>query len=1479
MKHCSCDNEISHDGSGQLGRYLKALDPSYAPVDGRSTADLLVFARKYAAQIRFYDLPGSIIDDGIPAKKVSWREFFRRDIAVVAASIAVTNAESFKKEYDQVNEQLKDNATADVYGAIYAPIAGMMKKIDWWYTVAIPGNPLHNDLTLAIGSDLKAQAQKVIAYAKGYKYVEPNVDLQIDLEKIENRDVWGLDESIPPDASIYVGTNQHEKILNASLYSEDVFYAFYNFLNALIEKSTSYIENAMFSYPAHKPHMALFISFLQLFRAAQDQMNGLTARMLDFYYKEVLHLETKPSVPDKAHIVFELAQDVLEYNLSADTSLTAGDDNTGVEQIYKTVDDLVINQAKIKELKTIFVEKNENELNAGNPFIHKVYARPVANSADGFGEKFTAPDNKWPTFGKGSPSGKKPKNICQKIEIVKEEFKPRDEVRIGFGIASPQLLLQGGKRLIQIKLNESAVVLFDRQLKMRKEGLGNLFEFWFSGQEEWFKVDQMMSESDEMHFTRFLSIGIFNPFADKIDASYYINRGTFSIYVYLPDSSSPVIQYDPEIHKTFPYPSSQPIMQMLLNGDIDLLSDEYKKLSVKGISLGVKVGSIFPPNASNRDMVELFNEHAVTITKEESVELQKMEADGLNQIVIQTATNEIISPGTPFDPFSPYPNFNKSFFLGSEEIFNKPLGQLSVFISKTLDNLKSGAGRKTGEYDVSILEKSRWIRLSTFEATSFDTRTIKSNILHKIARKDEVGEQKTVPHIHTRLPFKNVKEWIPGIDKGFIRVTNLIPVSNNDDDDVGFMERSQNMAPRFEIKEVSLNYESVLDRLEAGIDKFYHVYPFGVVPTYLEYESIVDNPILRIAEANASIFKSRTIRLKNDPFELVDREQDFILVRAHNIMLPQLTYVWPYAQFSSLKGKRSEKEILKARNRSEEDIEIEKLILSASGGKLIDGDNQYSGIDQEEGSLLIGLENARPLQTVSMLFQFAEGTASDEDNDPPEIHWSYLTNNEWRPLKDESIISDGTYGFQTTGIIKIEIPDEATNNNSVVTPGLHWLCASVTQYSNRIPMLVNIVTQAVVAEFNDNQNDPSHFDNALAAGSISKLSVTAAEVSKVEQPFSSYNGKPREVGKEFYTRSSERLRHKARAITPWDYEHMVLNQFPSVYKVKCITRTDPECLCREPEKRAVPIEENCCGPQIAPGHVLLVPVSNLKNRNAVNPLQPKTARRVLLEIEEYLKKRTSPFVRVHAKNPVYEQVLVFFRVKFWEGKDKGFYTKKLNDDIVRFLTPWAFDDGHEVVFGQKIYASSIINFIEEREYVDFITDFLMIICRAGCCEDIMEEPVPQVPIDELLDKIAGCCDMELLFADEARFQGDIIATPSTPRSLLVSAPKHIIVPYREEETITFCEKLKIIKAGGQTEHSILNIPPGTLSESTGDITSHINKPLPIEQPVRTSGSKAILEPVASKVVLKPKTTKVINPPEKKALEKPTTKAKKTIRKK
>ncbi|HSH19098.1 MAG TPA: hypothetical protein VLA03_01520, partial [Draconibacterium sp.] len=64
-------------------------------------------------------------------------------------------------------------------------------------------------------------------------------------------------------------------------------------------------------------------------------------------------------------------------------------------------------------------------------------------------------------------------------------------------------------------------------------------------------------------------------------------------------------------------------------------------------------------------------------------------------------------------------------------------------------------------------------------------------------------------------------------------------------------------------------------------------------------------------------------------------------------------------------------------------------------------------------------------------------------------------------------------------------------------------------------------------------------------------------------------------------------------------------------------------------------------------------------------------------------------------------------VRFHIGIDKGIYAVKLNEAIIQFLSPWAYTAGSDIVFGGKIHKSVILNFVEEQEYVDYITCFEM----------------------------------------------------------------------------------------------------------------------------------------------------------------------------
>jgi hypothetical protein len=126
---------------------------------------------------------------------------------------------------------------------------------------------------------------------------------------------------------------------------------------------------------------------------------------------------------------------------------------------------------------------------------------------------------------------------------------------------------------------------------------------------------------------------------------------------------------------------------------------------------------------------------------------------------------------------------------------------------------------------------------------------------------------------------------------------------------------------------------------------------------------------------------------------------------------------------------------------------------------------------------------------------------------------------------------------------------------------------------------------------------------------------------------------------------------------------------------------------------------------LAPGHVTVVTIPNQQFQNLRDPLRPFTSLGLLLEIDAFLHKRLSCFVRLHVRNPVFEEVWVDFKVRLYDGHDETFYENKLREDITRFLSPWAFSGGGSPSFGGKVYKSVLINFVEEQHYVDYVTDF------------------------------------------------------------------------------------------------------------------------------------------------------------------------------
>lgn len=359
----------------------------------------------------------------------------------------------------------------------------------------------------------------------------------------------------------------------------------------------------------------------------------------------------------------------------------------------------------------------------------------------------------------------------------------------------------------------------------------------------------------------------------------------------------------------------------------------------------------------------------------------------------------------------------------------------------------------------------------------------------------------------------------------------------------------------------------------------------------------------------------------------------------------------------------------------------------------------------DEGALLVGLQGVKARDTVSLLVQVAEGTA-DPDLQAPTVIWSALCDNDWKALRPEELVADGSRNFRRSGIVTLVVPREATTAHTLLPDGLLWLRAAVPQNSRAANRLLAVEANAIEVK-----RTTSGTGDALPANSITKLKTAVAGVKAVTQPYPSFGGRPKESKRHLNDRAAERLRHRDRCIAPWDYERIVLEAFPQVHRVKCVPHARP-------------------GAWLSPGHVLLVVVPDLRARaaEAIDPaepvavelLQPRMDVETLDAIRDHVQERCGRQVGVKVVNPSYQKVRLSFDVRFHRGKDFYYHQSLLSAALIRFLSPWAYRGTSRLSFGGRVFRSVLLDFVEELSYVDYVTAFRLFTESAGTMVETAE---------------------------------------------------------------------------------------------------------------------------------------------------------------
>ncbi|MDP4811977.1 MAG: hypothetical protein NWR65_12625, partial [Saprospiraceae bacterium] len=303
----------------------------------------------------------------------------------------------------------------------------------------------------------------------------------------------------------------------------------------------------------------------------------------------------------------------------------------------------------------------------------------------------------------------------------------------------------------------------------------------------------------------------------------------------------------------------------------------------------------------------------------------------------------------------------------------------------------------------------------------------------------------------------------------------------------------------------------------------------------------------------------------------------------------------------------------------------------------------------------------------------------------PEVKWQYLSREEWIDFEAEGILNDSTRNLMVTGIISFELPSKMTQQNDILPGNNYWIRAKTRQKADLHSEIINIYTNAGSATYHFDENSSDH-PSSLPAYSISELAEPMEGIMNIIQPLDSHNGTGHEVESIFHNRVAERIRHKNRCLTRWDIEHMLLDRFDELNQVKCIGYNGHENF-------------------ISKGEIVIVAIPKVFGEKQF--FEPKLSPELIEEIRDYLNKHTSPFLKMEIRNPSYEYIRLKAKIIF-NGKSTGRYIKELQKDLLQFICPWFFNDNVDASLGGSIKKSELIQFVESRPYVAFLTGLSVI---------------------------------------------------------------------------------------------------------------------------------------------------------------------------
>lgn len=324
-----------------------------------------------------------------------------------------------------------------------------------------------------------------------------------------------------------------------------------------------------------------------------------------------------------------------------------------------------------------------------------------------------------------------------------------------------------------------------------------------------------------------------------------------------------------------------------------------------------------------------------------------------------------------------------------------------------------------------------------------------------------------------------------------------------------------------------------------------------------------------------------------------------------------------------------------------------------------------------EAELYLGIDGIDAAQLLTLHWQLKSPGAL-----PAPLEWQYLTpGDRWARLP----VHDGTNGWQTSGVMSVDWPGDASRRSSSLPPGRLWLRGRARTLTPRdamqvtlptTPWLTGLVTNAASATLvAPEQVQATHFEAGLPAGQITQALDAPPSLQAVTQPWPSEGGRAAQTRALFEAQVARRLRHRERGLNNIDLMTLLQERHAGIREMTVLAAPDEDGV----QKQTM---------VVMPGREL----SDSQDRR-----RPGLSKAHRDDMVAELKTRSSPWLALTCVNPEYVPVSVSWDLTYTPGLSHAIGNARVQAALEAAFMPWAKaeDDHGQPVIGRAVTHSAV----------------------------------------------------------------------------------------------------------------------------------------------------------------------------------------------